>query len=366
MRRRLASGGWTRIPLDIMPAARIYIRVSSEAQIDGTSLATQSEACRACAERLGLAVVATYADEGKSAKTTVGRDALLSAVAACQTTGDALVVYKFDRLARNLGDAYTLRDMLLAKHCRIISATEGEAVQTPVSRLLYSLLGAVAEFDNAQRAERCRAGLHARAAQGGWCGGVVPVGYLRGPRDPASHAVTLLADERLAPIVSGIFKGVATGRASLDEAVRDGARTLGISRQRVRRMLSCPAYAGMIAGAYASPKNPIEALWPAIVPADIWQAVQTVLIGGRRRLAPNPDFPLVRIARCPVCHEFLRAGYVKGRGRRYGYYWCVKPGHFCARRDALTIDAAGIPDHNSMHAKRCAGTPGCGRREKDA
>ena len=43
-------------------AAVLYLRVSSAAQVDGTSLATQERDCRACAARMGLAVRGVYRD----------------------------------------------------------------------------------------------------------------------------------------------------------------------------------------------------------------------------------------------------------------------------------------------------------------
>ena len=44
-------------------AAVLYLRVSSAAQVDGTSLATQERDCRACAARMGTLVLGVYARE---------------------------------------------------------------------------------------------------------------------------------------------------------------------------------------------------------------------------------------------------------------------------------------------------------------
>ena len=149
-------------------SAVIYVRVSSADQVDGTSLDTQREACRTCAARLGLRVISEHEDAGKSARSTVGRDALAAAMDAATQSGAALIVYKFDRLSRNLGDGYDLRDVLVAKGCRIISATEGEASATPVSKAMFAMMMAFAELDNDMRTERCHGGMRARARQGGW------------------------------------------------------------------------------------------------------------------------------------------------------------------------------------------------------
>lgn len=46
----------------------IYTRVSSDEQVDGTSLASQDEFCRKYCEQKGIEVVAAFREEGQSAK----------------------------------------------------------------------------------------------------------------------------------------------------------------------------------------------------------------------------------------------------------------------------------------------------------
>jgi hypothetical protein len=80
---KMKTGSAARARGEKSPSAVIYTRVSSDAQVDGTSLGTQLDACRACAARLGLAVLSEHEDAGKSARSTVGRDALAAAEARC-------------------------------------------------------------------------------------------------------------------------------------------------------------------------------------------------------------------------------------------------------------------------------------------
>ena len=49
--------------------AVIYVRVSTESQVDGYSLADQEDRCRKEAERQGFHVLKVYREEGISAKT---------------------------------------------------------------------------------------------------------------------------------------------------------------------------------------------------------------------------------------------------------------------------------------------------------
>jgi site-specific DNA recombinase len=47
----------------------IYVRVSSEEQVKGTSLENQDELCRAYCKSKGIEVLGIYREEGASAKT---------------------------------------------------------------------------------------------------------------------------------------------------------------------------------------------------------------------------------------------------------------------------------------------------------
>lgn len=51
----------------------IYIRVSSERQVNGYSLDGQKHYLAECAERRGMTVLDTYVEEGKSGKSIEGR-----------------------------------------------------------------------------------------------------------------------------------------------------------------------------------------------------------------------------------------------------------------------------------------------------
>jgi len=57
------------LSISIPLLAAIYIRVSSEMQLDGHSLEAQERICREWCERHGYSVVMIYRDEAKSAST---------------------------------------------------------------------------------------------------------------------------------------------------------------------------------------------------------------------------------------------------------------------------------------------------------
>ena len=194
------------------------------------------------AARLGLVVVSEHEDAGKSAKSTVGRDALAAAVDAAITARAALIVYKFDRLSRNLGDGYDLRDMLLAKGCRIISATEGEASASPVSKALYAMMMAFSELDNDMRAERCRTGMCARAKAGFWLSNP-PVGFKLG-KHPSGGTI-LVPDGDQSVILRTAFLDFISGRIDKSGLIKR-LKDAGHPGSTIDRIIRSPVYGGII------------------------------------------------------------------------------------------------------------------------
>ena len=57
--------------------AVIYLRVSTEEQVDNYSLETQENICKKEAERMKIEVDRVFREEGRSAKTITGRPALV-------------------------------------------------------------------------------------------------------------------------------------------------------------------------------------------------------------------------------------------------------------------------------------------------
>lgn len=313
------------------PCAVVYTRVSSAEQVDGTSLESQRETCARCAERLGLPVLRVFSDEGRSAKTTAGREALAEALALCEKERAALIVYKFDRLARNVGDAYQMRDFLLARGCRIVSATEGEATASPMAKAMYNMMMTFAELDNDMRGERARLGLVARVREGGYVNG--PPFGMDASRSPSG--VPILVPGQYADLVRSLFLRLADGSLSLAGAV-DALRVHGYTRGRAYELFRNPVYAGIIQNRLTG-GEPIPAAFPGLVSREVFDRVQLLFKpkGNRKMYSrENSDFPFARVLPCPVCGKPMRGGWSTGRrGVKHGYYFCASTGHCSMGRD---------------------------------
>lgn len=80
--------------------------------------------------------------------------------------GDTLIVWRLDRLGRNLLHLLTTIDTLAKRGVSFRSITNGFDTSTPQGRLMMQLLGMVAEFERALIAERTSENIRAKVAKG--------------------------------------------------------------------------------------------------------------------------------------------------------------------------------------------------------
>jgi len=80
--------------------------------------------------------------------------------------GDIIVVWKLDRLARSLKDLLRLVNEFQEKGVGFISLNDPIDTTTPQGRLVFTLFGALAEFEREIIKERTKAGLESARARG--------------------------------------------------------------------------------------------------------------------------------------------------------------------------------------------------------
>lgn len=81
-------------------------------------------------------------------------------------SGDTVVVWKLDRLGRSLKDLIETLNLLKDRGVDFISLTESIDTTTPGGKLIFRLMGALAEFERDLIRERTNAGLAAARARG--------------------------------------------------------------------------------------------------------------------------------------------------------------------------------------------------------
>lgn len=86
------------------------------------------------------------------------REGLSKAMAAL-SAGDVLVVWRLDRLGRSLIRLIELINLVAAKEAHFMSLNEAIDTDSPGGRLVFHMMGALAEFERSLISERTRAGM---------------------------------------------------------------------------------------------------------------------------------------------------------------------------------------------------------------
>ena len=139
----------------------LYARVStSNGQQDPEM---QLRELRQYAERREFQIVKEYTDSGSGSKDS--RPALNQLrVDAGQRCFDAVLVWKLDRFARSLKNLVNALADFESLGIAFISLRDNLDLTTPSGRLMFQIIGAMAEFERELIRERVKAGLsHARA-----------------------------------------------------------------------------------------------------------------------------------------------------------------------------------------------------------
>jgi DNA invertase Pin-like site-specific DNA recombinase len=343
--------------------AVIYCRVSSKEQVDGTSLESQEVACREYSARNRINVVKVFIERGESAK-FADRTQLLELLAFCRNRAnaiDCLLVWKVDRLARNVGDHFNIKASLLKQNVSVVSVTEPIDAK-PEGKLLETVLAGFAQFDNDLRAARTVQGMR-RKLQEGLFPWKAPLGY-RTVILGAKKTEPDQPDQPAFGLLQRAWNDFATGKYMkveiLRQITRQGLRTQAgksLSKQSLDNIFADPFYAGILRNPWSGEEHPGRHL--PMVSRTTFAKVQEIL--GRSTLAVphksiRPEFPLRIFARCVNCERQLTGAFSRGRSKVYPYYRCFNktcdsPGNYPlepVHREFLSFLSEASPDARAL------------------
>jgi DNA invertase Pin-like site-specific DNA recombinase len=117
-------------------------------------------------ERRGWQIAGEYVDSGISGakEKRPSLDRLMAD--AHKRRFDVLAVWKFDRFARSVSHLLRALDTFRVLGIEFVSLSESLDTATPAGRMVFTVLGAVAELERSLIAERVRAGLRSARAKG--------------------------------------------------------------------------------------------------------------------------------------------------------------------------------------------------------
>ncbi|HVB10799.1 MAG TPA: recombinase family protein [Bacillota bacterium] len=343
----------------------VYIRWSTEDQAAGTTLAVQHEACRHYVLSQGWRVRddLCFVDDGWSGGNLLrpGLERLRRLVAAGEV--GCVVVYKIDRLSRNLVDAVQLVLREWEGRCHLKSVREPIDTTTDLGRMIFGILAMFADFERTAIRDRTQSGkiqrirggeqMHARPAFGyapdpaargrwvelaaeaavvrlmfAWAAAGVPAGAIV-RRLNAAGLLTRSGREWSAR--SALW--VLHNRTYIGEVVY-GRTSLRVDADghRVRVVNPAPRVAGPTGAAPALVEEAIFAQAEAEITAH-----RTRQTRSGSRAAGSPHL-LTGLARCPCGSAMV---YKAGARRGGGHYVCARTRRgTCNRRGHVPAEAA--------------------------
>jgi site-specific DNA recombinase len=354
----------------------VYVRVSSEEQVDRNTIQSQLDYHRERCRLDGLEVADEYCDEGIS-----GTVPLAARPAGARLLSDAkdgkfgtVLVYRVDRLARSLKALLEAHTILAAMSITIRSATEPLDTSSPLGMFLFQLLGSMAELEKSTIVERTALGKQRVAREGKWVAGTIPLGYEveDGHLVPSQHIVDH-AECTEAELVRGIFERIAAGSSLIEEATRldilgvpastrySGGKSIKTGQRwragRLSFMLHNRTYLGEFT--YKSKYGPITHKVPALITLELWDAVHLQLVKNLKKPKGRKRFNLLRgLIKCTCGATFV------GTALREGKYYYRCGGQLAGREldrakrcRAAQIKATDIEEHALAQCKSILADP---------
>jgi DNA invertase Pin-like site-specific DNA recombinase len=147
-----------------MKKAVIYARVSTKNQ----TVENQLQALREAAQRQGWYITTELTDEAisgsKGRRDRPGLDKLFDMIAKRDV--DVVLCWALDRLGRSLQELIALMNDMNAKGVDLYCHTQNIDTTTSGGRLLFSIMGSIAQFEREIIKERINAGLNRARAEG--------------------------------------------------------------------------------------------------------------------------------------------------------------------------------------------------------
>jgi site-specific DNA recombinase len=333
----------------------LYARVSSDRQAERGTIQDQLTYLRDYCRLNDLTIAGEYPDEAESGPVPLAerpqgarllRDARLKRF-------EKVLVYKWDRLARDLYELLTAERTLQALGIGLESVTERLDTSTDAGRMAFQIMGAVAENERKTILQRTYNGRIRMAKAGGWVGGPPPYGYQ-------------VVDGRLAPyepeaaVIRALFENLASGgtmRAEgkrLNESGVFGRMGKPWTESRLTKVIHSTTYIGQ--HVYRGRDGTFTRDVPPLVDRETWERAHAQLRANSVQ-RPNKRFYLLRgLIRCRNCgSRYIGAKRAHGTKLHYRCLLSMRGGPRRCR--SANINAPALEDYVWKQTKALLDNP---------
>jgi putative DNA-invertase from lambdoid prophage Rac len=171
-----------------------YVRVSTQQQVnEGQSLVVQDRQCQGYALMHGFKVDLTFVEQGVSGSVPLQDRTEGGILVSTIRRGDIVITPKLDRMFRSAADALEMLAFFKENGVQLhMLDLGGDVTGNGISKLIFTILSAVAEAERDRTTERIRDVKKAQKIRGQFLGGKLPYGY----RVDRANGNKLVPDEK--------------------------------------------------------------------------------------------------------------------------------------------------------------------------
>jgi site-specific DNA recombinase len=330
-----------------MNKVAIYVRVSSEDQVERGTIEQQIEFAKKYCDLHGLDIYDWYKDDGVSGTLPLEERPEGSRMLQDTRNGlfETILIYRLDRFGRSariiLNGVYAFEQMGI----KVKSMTEPFDTGDPSGRFLLTILAGVADLERDNILDRMWHGANRAAKQGKWLGGIVPYGYSNvegylvvndtpllhfglSEADVVRMVYGLITEQKMSTIKIADYLNALNippkyviDERTISKGKRQGATAGKWLPGRIRNMLVQPTYMGIHHYGKRTKKKRdiIEREVPAIVTKEVWEQAQEVLKENQIEAVRNAkhQYLLRSLVKCEICGLSLSGTYYKHTGKTY-------------------------------------------------
>lgn len=295
----------------------IYCRVSTREQaMFGYSVESQKEKNLMYLELFDYDIehIEYYIDKGKSAASLNRKEMQRMLKDIEEGKIDEVIVYKLDRLSRNVLDVYELLQMFLSCDVNLVAVMDNLDIKTANGRMVLGILAIFAQWERETVIERTNDGLLQMAAEGKYPKANCPFGY---DKDDEKF---LHINKKESKIVYNIFLWAKSGYTFVEISDKvKSVYSLELKPFRIKSIILEDGYFGEFAYKGLIFQDVFEAI------VDKNDAIEARKMVGKRTMMYGKEqvkFYYRNKIKCSCCGEITGGIPTYKKDKRYYYYYC--------------------------------------------